>query len=55
MWPLIFGVTARTLARWDDQRIGPPKSKVGKLILYDFEKLPAWLESHETISRCSRR
>ena len=51
----LFGVTPRTLARWDDQRIGPPKSKVGKLILYDFEKLPGWLESHETVSRRSRR
>jgi hypothetical protein len=41
-------VTTRTLARWDDRRFGPPKIKVGKLILYDLAKLPGWLESHES-------
>lgn len=44
----LLGVTTRTLARWDDRRIGPPKIKVGKLVLYDLAKLPTWLESHET-------
>lgn len=37
----LLGVTPRTLARWDERRIGPPKIKIGKLVLHD------WLESHE--------
>jgi hypothetical protein len=43
----LLGVTTRTLARWDERRIGPPKIKVGKLVLYDLAKLPCWLEGHE--------
>jgi hypothetical protein len=41
-------VTVRTLARWDATRIGPPKIKVGKLILFDLAKLPEWLATRET-------
>lgn len=44
----LLGVTPRTLARWDELRIGPPRIKIGKLVLYDLEKLPAWLERHES-------
>ncbi|HXP72940.1 MAG TPA: hypothetical protein VN823_02250 [Stellaceae bacterium] len=40
-------VSVRTLARWDARRVGPPKIKIGKCVLYDLAKLPAWLESHE--------
>jgi len=43
-----LGVTVRTLARWDAARIGPPKIKVGKLILFDLAKLPEWLAMCET-------
>jgi hypothetical protein len=43
-----LGVTVRTLARWDAARIGPPKIKVGKLVLFDLAKLPVWLASRET-------
>ena len=43
-----LGVTVRTLARWDAARIGPPKIKVGKLVLFDLAKLPAWLATRET-------
>jgi hypothetical protein len=43
-----LGVTVRTLARWDVARIGPPKIKVGKLVLFDLAKLPAWLAARET-------
>jgi hypothetical protein len=38
----------RTLGRWDAARIGPPRIKVGKLVLFDLAKLPAWLASRET-------
>ena len=44
----MLGVTVRTLARWDAARIGPPKIKIGKLRLYDLDKLPQWLSSQET-------
>ena len=44
----LLGVTPRTLARWDETRIGPPRIKVGKLVLYDLDKLPGWLERHES-------
>jgi hypothetical protein len=43
-----LGVTVRTLARWDAARIGPPKIRVGKLVLFDVTKLPAWLAARET-------
>ncbi len=39
--------TPRTLSRWNAARIGPPKIKLGKLILFDLDKLPAWLASRE--------
>ena len=43
-----LGVTIRTLARWDVARIGPPKIKIGKLVLFDLAKLPAWLATRAT-------
>jgi hypothetical protein len=42
-----LGVATRTIARWDERRLGPPKIKIGNRVLYDLSKLPAWLESHE--------
>ena len=44
----ILRVTVRTLGRWDAARIGPPKIKVGKLVLFDIAKVPDWLSSRET-------
>jgi phage terminase Nu1 subunit (DNA packaging protein) len=41
-------VSVRTLSRWDMAGIGPPKIKVGKLILFDVDKLTEWLASRET-------
>src|SRR4051794_13417689 len=35
----MLGVTARTLGRWDAARIGPPKIKIGRLVLFDLAKL----------------
>lgn len=43
----MLGVTPRTLSRWDERRIGPPKIKIGKMVLFEIEKIPAWLETHE--------
>jgi hypothetical protein len=44
----MLGVTVRTLGRWDAARIGPPKIKVGKLVLFDIAKVPDWLATRET-------
>jgi predicted DNA-binding transcriptional regulator AlpA len=44
----ILGVSVRTLSRWDAAGIGPPKIKIGKLVLFDLSKLPEWLASRET-------
>ena len=41
-------ISVRTLSRWDAARIGPPKIKVGKLILFDLGKLTEWLASRES-------
>jgi hypothetical protein len=43
----LLGISPRTLARWHAIGTGPPRSKVGRLILYDLAKLPAWLESQQ--------
>lgn len=43
----ILGVTPRTLARWDEARIGPPKIKIGRLVVYDADKIPEWMARHE--------
>ena len=42
-----LGVTVRTLTRWDAARIGPPKIKIGKRVLFDVAKLPEWLATRE--------
>jgi len=43
----LLGVTVRTLARWNAQRIGPPKISIGKIVLFDLAKLPEWLATRE--------
>jgi hypothetical protein len=51
-----LGVTVRTLCRWDAARIGPPKVKICKTILYNLESIAVWLASRETEPvRVSRR
>lgn len=44
----ILGISIRTLARWDEARVGPPRIKVGQLVLYDAMKFTAWLAGNET-------
>src|SRR5690349_20580508 len=43
-----LGISTRTLGRWEAVRIGPPKIKIGKLVLFDLAKVPEWLASRET-------
>ena len=51
----MLAVTVRTLARWNAARIGPPKIKVGKLVLYQLSQLPEWLSSRESEPVRARR
>jgi hypothetical protein len=56
----VLDVSPRTVARWNAERIGPPRIRVGKLILFDVVKLHNWLEAYEVepvrlpLRRCSR-
>ncbi len=45
-----LGVTARTIARWEAAHILPPKTKIGRRVLFDVAKLAGWLESRESKS-----
>jgi hypothetical protein len=54
----IFDKSDRTIARWVALRIGPPRIKIGKLILFNLDRLPDWLAEHEEerpIRRSRRR
>ena len=52
-----LGLSERTLDRWEARRIGPPKIKVGRLVLYDLARVPEWLASLERhpVRTASRR
>lgn len=43
-----IGKSLRTIDRWEAERRGPARIKVGKLILYRAEAVEAWLTAHET-------
>jgi predicted DNA-binding transcriptional regulator AlpA len=43
----LFGITDRTLYRWISLGIGPPRIKIGRLVLFNLDRLPAWLAQHE--------
>jgi predicted DNA-binding transcriptional regulator AlpA len=43
-----LGISPRTLARLEVQRVGPPRIKVGKKVLYRREAVLQWLASKET-------
>jgi hypothetical protein len=50
----IFDRSERTIDRWVALRIGPPRIKIGKLILFNLDRLPEWLAQHEE-QRSNRR
>lgn len=43
----VLNVSPRTIARWNAVGTGPPRIRVGKLILFDVIKLHDWLEAFE--------
>lgn len=44
----LLGVSLRTLSRWHAQRLGPPRCKVGRTVLYRREAVEHWLRENET-------
>jgi predicted DNA-binding transcriptional regulator AlpA len=45
----------RTLDRLERLRIGPPRTKIGRLILYRRESVQAWLADQEQENKRSRK
>lgn len=43
-----LGCSTRTLDRWHNQRTGPPRTVVGRLVLYRIEAVLQWLQCHES-------
>ena len=42
-----IGVHVRTLRKWDELGIGPPKTQIGRLTLYRRESVVEWLQNRE--------
>jgi predicted DNA-binding transcriptional regulator AlpA len=42
-----LGKSPRTIARWTSVGTGPPRIRIGKLILFDVIKVQQWLEAFE--------
>ncbi len=45
-----LGVTTRTLDRWWSERVGPPRTKVGRQVLYRKSAIAQWLIDHESVA-----
>jgi predicted DNA-binding transcriptional regulator AlpA len=51
-----LGISTRTLDRLEVARVGPPKTKIGKRVLYRKDSVRSWLASHEQgLPRTARR
>lgn len=46
--------STRTLDRLERQRIGPPRTKIGRLILYRVESVRDWLATKEQSHKRTR-
>jgi phage terminase Nu1 subunit (DNA packaging protein) len=42
-----FGVSLRTVDRWEKRRIGPARTTIGKQVLYRVESVQDWLKARE--------
>jgi len=50
--------STRTLDRLERQRVGPPRTKIGRSILYRLDSVREWLEAQEqrrTLTRAGGR
>jgi hypothetical protein len=43
----LLHVTPRTLENWYGKRLGPPRVKIGRTVLYRVASLMSWLVVHE--------
>jgi predicted DNA-binding transcriptional regulator AlpA len=50
-----FGLSPRTIDRWEALRKGPPRVCVGRTILYNVQSVREWLLSRERQPLASRR
>lgn len=44
-----IGVTPRTLDRWHAERVGPPRTQLGRKILYRKAALMDWVARREQV------
>lgn len=42
-----LGITAGTLAKWQNQRTGPPLVRIGRKVMYRRQAVQDWLRSQE--------
>ena len=42
-----LGVSERTIWRWDNARVGPPRTVLGERLLYRREGVTQWLRDRE--------
>ena len=42
-----LGKNARTLIRWEQDRVGPPVTRIGRKVLYRIPAVMLWLQSRE--------
>jgi len=42
-----FGLSPRTIDRWEALRMGPPRVSVGRTILYNIQSVREWLVNQE--------
>lgn len=45
----LLGVSERTLNRWHALRVGPPRCKLGRKVLYRRAALEEWLAANEVL------
>ena len=48
-------IVRRTLERWHSLRIGPPRVRVGRTVLYKVEDVRAWLQEQSSSKGKRRR
>jgi hypothetical protein len=47
----MLDVSPRTLERWHALRLGPPRTTIGRLVLYRRDSVAEWLHSREDRAR----
>jgi DNA-binding transcriptional MerR regulator len=42
-----LGITLRTLRRWEQKRLAPPRTVIARQIFYRVSSVKSWMESRE--------